>query len=201
MLLAEPPRRPVYPSGEELAPNMVAIPFSLQTTGPLTHTDVLNIGFYDESGDPRRCQASPASASSGTAADEDTGTSDAHAMAMGSNATAGVPDDPDSTLPPSDAVTGTQPYACRLLVAVNVLDVNPDTESAYLELTPYQAQAIRAVQAASLPLFAERATTGAAPLPALTRLDPSQFTRAGLMAPTDAAQTTSERGQASGTTP
>ena len=60
-----------------------------------------------------------------------------------------------------------QPYACRLLVNVNVLHVDGEKATAYLELTPYQAQAMRALQAAALPLYAEGSALLAAGLSVL----------------------------------
>lgn len=55
MLLDKAPDQPVYPSGEELNKDMVVLPLSTETIGPLTHRDVLNIGFNDTTGDPTRC--------------------------------------------------------------------------------------------------------------------------------------------------
>jgi hypothetical protein len=174
MLLDDAPSRPVYPSGEELGAEMVAVPFSTETTGPITNTDVLNIGFYDESGDTRRCvdpsmqQPQAAVAPS----DDEQPAIDAQT----------VPDDAQQTTGPAG-----QPYACRLLVNVNVLHVDAAKATAFLELTPYQAQAMRAVQAAALPLYAERSTAGLAELEPLTRLDPSQLARDALLTPAQAS--------------
>jgi len=56
MLTESPPDQPVYPSGEALTKDRVAMPFSTLTVGPITHRDLLNIGFNDPSGDQQRCQ-------------------------------------------------------------------------------------------------------------------------------------------------
>ena len=175
MLLETAPSRPVYPSGEELGAEMVAVPFSTETTGPITNTDVLNIGFFDESGDAQRCVDPSEQAPRPVAAPSE------QQPAVEDEIVSGVAQD-------APAQAG-QPYACRLLVNVNVLHVDGEKATAYLELTPYQAQAMRAVQAAALPLYAERSTSGLAELEPLTRLDPSQLAREALSMP---AQATSE---------
>lgn len=68
-----------------------------------------------------------------------------------------------------------RPYACRLLQQVKVLHVDADKGIAYLEVTPYQAHAIWALQAAGLQLWGERYGATSDPLPALDRLDVSQI--------------------------
>jgi hypothetical protein len=55
LLLDTKPEQPVYPSGEELKKDMVVLPFATGTIGPLTHDDVVNVGFNDPTGDPTRC--------------------------------------------------------------------------------------------------------------------------------------------------
>ncbi len=55
MLLDRAPDQPVYPSGEQLGKNMVTLPFSVATLGPLTNHDLVNIGYNDASGDPSLC--------------------------------------------------------------------------------------------------------------------------------------------------
>lgn len=57
MLLDQAPDAPVFPSGEELAQDMVVLPFSTETVGPLTNRDLINIGFNDPSGEPTRCMS------------------------------------------------------------------------------------------------------------------------------------------------
>jgi len=175
MLLEAPPARPVYPSGEELGAEMVAVPFSTETTGPITNTDVLNIGFYDQSGDARRC------------VDPSERTPQAVAAPPLNEQPAIDSADVPGAAPSTGAPAG-QPYACRLLVNINVLHVDEPEATAYLELTPYQAQAMRAVQAAELPLYAERSTAGLAELQPLTRLDPSQLARQALLTPQVSSQ-------------
>ncbi|NTV64156.1 MAG: flagellar biosynthesis protein FlgA [Oscillochloris sp.] len=139
MLMAAPPNQPIYPNGEQLAPNMVPVPFATTSIGPLSFHDRVNIGFNDPSGTATRCGG--------------------QSQAPG------------------------QPYACRLLSNVRVLYVDEGAQSAYLELTPYQAQAIWAIQAAGLPLWGERYGTTSEVLPALERLDLSQLTPGDLEAP------------------
>jgi hypothetical protein len=76
-----------------------------------------------------------------------------------------------------------RPFACRLLGSVRVLYVDEPADVAYLELTPYQAHTIWALQAAGLPLWGERYGAGSAPLEGLDRLDIGQVTLDALRAP------------------
>ena len=62
MLMASPPDQPVYPNGEVLSANMVPVPFSTLSIGPLNFRDRVNIGFSDPSGDPKVCDAAQAAA-------------------------------------------------------------------------------------------------------------------------------------------
>jgi hypothetical protein len=55
MVLDQRPDQPVYPSGEELGRNMVSLPFSVATLGPVDHADLVNIGYNDMSGDAGLC--------------------------------------------------------------------------------------------------------------------------------------------------
>lgn len=155
MLMATPPTQPVYPNGEQLAPNMVPVPFATTTIGPISFRDRLNIGFSDPNGSPDLCDQTKAA------------TSGAHAP---------------SALPVV-ARMPLRPYACRLLSAIRVLYVDEGAGVAYLELTPYQAQTIWALQAAGLPLWGERYGVTSDDLPALTRLDIGQVTPSQLTAP------------------
>jgi hypothetical protein len=173
MLLARKPTTPVYPSGETLAPGLVAATFSTATVGPLTADDTLNVGFLDPSGDRDRCLVAGGAALGPVdpelpprAADEASG--------------AGAPPETGA----SD-VTGAlpEPYACRLLSNAPVLQVDAEAQLAYLALTPPQALALRAVQAAQLPLWGERYGAESPALPALDRLDPAEISPAILAAP------------------
>ncbi len=74
-----------------------------------------------------------------------------------------------------------RPYACRFLSDVRVLYVEGGT--AYLELSPFQAQAVWAIQAAGLQLWGERYGASSDELPPLTRLDIGQVDVASLTAP------------------
>ncbi|MCX7861204.1 SAF domain-containing protein [Chloroflexus sp.] len=154
MIAERPPAQPIYPNGEALTPGMVPVPFSTETIGPLTHHDRVNIGFNDPNGSPDVCDQT-------------------RRVAEGR-----VPSvqPPASPLPP-------RPYACRLLSGARVLYVDAEAQVAYLELTPYQSQAIWALQAAGLPLWGERYSSDAPMLPALERLDIGQFTVEELTAP------------------
>ncbi len=72
--------------------------------------------------------------------------------------------------------TGYRPYTCRLLSSVRILWI--DAGIAYLEVTPYQAQALRALQAAGLTLWGERYGASSDPLPVFDRLDAGQLNAA-----------------------
>jgi hypothetical protein len=139
MLLASPPDQPVYPNGRELARNAVPLPFSVDSIGPLTDRDRVNIGFIAD--DPALC--SP----------------------------------PDSELPPARPA---QPYACRFLTAVPVLYI--ESGVAYLEVTPYQAHAVWALQGAGVQLWGERYGAASDPLPQLQPLDAAHLDFAQLLA-------------------
>lgn len=155
MLMAAPPTQPTYPNGEQLGPNMVPIPFATTTIGPLTFRDRVNIGFSDPNGAPDLCDT-------------------AQAAAAGRAAPSALP-----------AVTGVQlrPYACRLLSYVRVLYVDDGAKIAYLELSPYQAQTIWAIQAAGLPLWGERYGAGSTPLAPMERLDIGQVNAGDMVSP------------------
>jgi len=64
-----------------------------------------------------------------------------------------------------------------------VLFVDEGASVAYLELTPYQAQTVWAMQAAGLQLWGERYGSLSDPLPSLIRLDIGQITIPALTAP------------------
>lgn len=153
MLMAAPPTQPVYPNGEQLAVNMVPVPFSVAALGPVTHYDRVNIGFTDATGDPALCDA-----------------------VKGADA-----GEQPTALSPQQAGMSLRPYACRLLSYVRVLWIDGDV--AYLELTPYQAQAIWAMQAAGVQMWGERFGVASDPLPAFERLDFGQVNAEELLAP------------------
>ncbi|MGQ9925611.1 MAG: SAF domain-containing protein [Chloroflexaceae bacterium] len=155
MLLAEPPAQPVYPNGQALSPDMVPLPFSTATIGPLSHRDRVNIGFNDRSGAPDLCDRARRSAEGDT----------------------------PSLVPSIGGNAQPRPYACRLLSSVRVLYVDEAAGVAYLELTPYQAHTIWALQAAGLELWGERYGSTSAPLNTLDRLDIGQVSAERLDAP------------------
>ena len=76
----------------------------------------------------------------------------------------------------SEDRSGYRPYTCRLLSSVRILWI--DAGIAYLEITPYQAQALRALQAAGLTLWGERYGASSDPLPVFDRLDAGQLNAA-----------------------
>ena len=154
MLLVEPPGQPTYPNGQELTANMVPVPFSTATIGPITFRDRVNLGFSDTTGDPALCDEAKA-------------------------AVAGEP----TRISPPNGVAQPRAYACRLLSDVRVLFVDEGASVAYLELTPYQAQTVWAMQAAGLQLWGERYGSLSDPLPSLIRLDIGQITIPALTAP------------------
>lgn len=160
MLTTSPPDQPVYPNGARLTRNMVPIPFSTTTIGPLSDRDLVNIGFSDPSGDPLTCQQAQAAATDGAAT-------------------------PSSV--PSLGVLA-HPYACRILQRVRVLYVDEGAGLAYLELTPRQSHLIWAIQATSLALWGERYGTSSDPLPQLDRLDLQHVTLDDLTNPISATQ-------------
>ena len=144
MLMAELPDQPIYPNGEELTPNMVPLPFSTGTIGPLTHRDRVNLGYSDPSGNPTLCEA-------------------------------------ENVAPATSADGRPLAYACRLLSNVRVLYVEGNV--AYLEVTPYQAHTIWAIQAANLPLWGERYGASSQTIDPLLRLDLANVDLAELTAP------------------
>lgn len=155
MLLDEPPDQPVFPNGQALTPNMVPVPFATTSIGPLTARDTVNIGFSDRAGSPDLCDS-------------------ARSAAAGERPT---------MIAASSALAQPRPFACRLLSAVRVLYVDEAAAVAYLELTPYQAHTIRALQAAGLELWGERFGASSEQLPPLDRLDIGQVNSAELTAP------------------
>lgn len=160
MLMADPPSQPVYPNGEQLTPNMVPIPFATVTIGPLSFRDRVNLGFNDPSGDPALCDRTRSALASGS----------------------------PTLIAPSGSPAQPRPYACRLLSAVRVLYVDEAEGVAYLELSPYQAHAVWALQAAGLALWGERYGVTSDPLDALSRLDAGQVTQPALTAPAPTPQ-------------
>jgi hypothetical protein len=154
MLMPAPPTQPVYPNGEQLGVNMVPVPFSVAALGPVTDRDRVNLGFSDATGDPALCDA-------------------AKTAAAGAR--------PTPLSPAVAEASALRPYACRLLSSVRVLWI--DGGVAYLELTPYQAQAVWAMQAAGVQLWGERYGLASDPLPAFDRLDFGQVNEEELLAP------------------
>lgn len=150
MLQATPPTQPVYPSGQMLNKNMVAVPFSTETVGPLTIRDLINIVYLDETGDPRRCNTYTIPASTGTTTNTSQTTSQGDELG--------------------------QPYACRLVTGVRVLHVDAEQKVAYIEVPQETSLSVWAVQAAGLPMYAERIGATSDPMVPLQRLDVTQIT-------------------------
>jgi hypothetical protein len=151
MLLAAAPDQPVYPSGQQLDRDTVPIPFSTETIGPLTYRDLVNVGYNSTTGDPQMCIASGGSVSESASAPAQTAMADTATHPQG------------------------RPFACRLLQRVKVLWVDTDKSVAYLQLTPYQAHTIWALQAANVQLWGERYGSSSDELPAMDRLDAAQI--------------------------
>ncbi len=155
MLLATPPDQPVYPNGQQLTANMVPLPFSTSTIGPISFRDKVNIGFNDPTGDPIVCDT-------------------ARSAAAGRSPT---------VVTPANSPAQPRAYACRLLSSVRVLYVDETAGLAYLELTPYQSHTVWALQAAGLQLWGERYGNTSDPLAFLNRLDAGQVNSTELTAP------------------
>jgi hypothetical protein len=81
----------------------------------------------------------------------------------------------------ADTPTG-QAYACRLISRVRILAIDTAAGQLYLEVTPYQAQSLYALQAAGVVLWAERYAADGPPLPALSRLESRAIERGRLEA-------------------
>ncbi len=144
MLAASPPDEPVYPNGRKLERNMVPAPFALTGVGPVTDRDRLNIGFI--ASDPSLCDRERADVPLGT-----------------------ILEAPTTLLVMSE---GARSYACRWMSGIPILYI--EGEIAYLEMTPAQAHALRALQAANVALWAERYGTASDPLQYMDRLDAAQ---------------------------
>jgi hypothetical protein len=162
MLLAVPPDQPVYPNGQQLTANMVPLPFSTSTIGPISFRDRVNIGFNDPTGDPIVCDAARSAAAGRT----------------------------PTLVTPANSPAQPRAYACRLLSSVRVLYVDESAGLAYLELTPYQSHTVWALQAAGLQLWGERYGSISDPLAFLSRLDAGQINSAELTAPVPTPQPT-----------
>jgi hypothetical protein len=154
MLLAQAPDQPVYPSGQQLDKDTVAVPFSTQTIGPLTHHDFVNVGYNDPNGDMQTCLANGGSA-----------VTEAGALTI-----APAP----AISPAPDGSQRARPFACRLLSRVKVLWVDEAQNRVFLQMTPYQSHTIWALQAAQTQLWGERYGSSSDELPSLDRLDAAQ---------------------------
>lgn len=144
MLSPNPPDEPVYPNGRKLERNMVPAPFALTGIGPITDRDRMNIGFI--AGDPSLCDRTRADVSPGTSLSVPT--------------------------TPLVIQEGARAYACRWMSGISILYIEGDV--AYLEMTPAQAHALRALQAANVALWAERYGATSDPLQYMDRLDAAQ---------------------------
>jgi hypothetical protein len=150
MLLTTAPDQPVYPSGQKLDKDTVPVPFSTETIGPLTYRDVVNVGYNSTTGDPQMCIANGGSVSAST------------------SVSALATTDGSATYPQG------RPFACRLLQRIKVLYVDTDKNVAYLQMTPYQAHTVWALQAANVQMWGERYGATSDELPSLDRLDAAQ---------------------------
>jgi hypothetical protein len=73
-------------------------------------------------------------------------------------------------------------YACRFLSNITILYIDQDV--AYIQLHPYQAQALRALQANGATLWGERYGSNSPTLPTLNRLSGEQIDPQQLATPT-----------------
>lgn len=157
MVADRPPDVPVYPNGRALERNMVATPFDVAAVGPLTDRDTLNIGLIAT--DPSLCDRARAAAGDGDA----------------------PPPPPPLVLDADGAGRGGRAYACRWMSQAPILYL--DGTTAYLALTPAQALALRALQAAGVALWAERYGAASDPLQFMERLDAASVTLIDLTRP------------------
>lgn len=82
---------------------------------------------------------------------------------------------PGTVLPPPPPIAiaeNARSYACRWMSGVPILYIEEGV--AYLEMTPAQAHALRALQAAGVSFWAERYGSSSAPLQYMDRIDASQ---------------------------
>lgn len=79
--------------------------------------------------------------------------------------------------------TAAVPYACRLLSSLRILYIDEAAGLLYVEVTPYQAQSLYALQAAGVVLWAERYAADAPQLSELSRLESRAIERSRLQAP------------------
>jgi hypothetical protein len=161
MLQASPPDDPVYPNGAELGRDMVPVPFALAALGPVTDRDTVNIGFA--SADPELCDREIADVALGAVLGEPAPLTNGGA----------------------DAPHFARAYACRFMSGVPILYIEGGESGgvAYLEMTPAQAQGLRALQAAGVTLWGERYGAHSTPLLFMDRLDASQVTLPDLTQP------------------
>ena len=144
------PDQPAFPSGKILTKDMVVLPFSTLSIGPLAVNDLVNIGFNDQKGDPQICEQANAAA------------------------------DGQQTDVVSSGTETARAFSCRVMDRVKVLHVDAELQTAYLEVTPYQSQVVWAIQAAGLQLWGERYGESSTALQALDRIAPVQFDAAKL---------------------
>jgi len=180
LLLSTAPDHPVYPNGRELHKNMVPVPFATGTIGPLTDRDLVNLGFT--STDPRLCNQV-----GGTVLQTPAGTlitmTTAPAQPITSGSLQAPQPIPVPAVDPNAPQAGQQlrPFACRFLERLPVLYI--ENATAYLEVTPYQAHAIWALQASGSQLWGERYGASSDPLPPMDKLDAGMVTLDRLTAP------------------
>ena len=180
MLLPVAPNHPVYPNGRELHKNMVPVPFATSTIGPLTDRDLVNLGFT--STDPRLCNQV-----GGTVMQTPAGLlvsmTTVPAVPIQSGQMQAAQQAPAPAVDPNAPQAGQQmrAYACRFLERVPVLYI--DNGTAYLEVTPYQAHAVWALQASGSQLWGERYGQSSDPLVPMDKLDAAAVTLDRLTAP------------------
>ena len=83
---------------------------------------------------------------------------------------------PANATPATDSAAGQpRPFACRLMQRLKVLYVDEGKQLAYLQMTPYQAHTIWALQVAGVAMWGERYGASSDELPAMDRLDAGQI--------------------------
>ena len=83
---------------------------------------------------------------------------------------------PANVAPASESTSSQpRPFACRLMQRLKVLYVDEGKQLAYLQMTPYQAHTIWALQAAGVAMWGERYGSSSDELPAMDRLDAGQI--------------------------
>lgn len=159
MVQTTPPTQITFPNGRVLADHLVAVPIAIESVGPVTDHDTLNIGFI--SNRPEYCDRAQAT----------------------NPTTATRP--PVVVVDPLQSTEQQPRYACRWASSLPVLYVDPKAQTAFVAMTPPQSLAYQSLRAAGVELWFERYGAGSAPLQFLDRRYPNQVTLAELTDPVE----------------